>query len=97
MKSLPVWFLLLSLLLPRISLLIAYFHHDLAQSVWNGWIPPALAVLIPRVLIILLIYQDRGFCGWLLTHSIVLTCVYLSAGGNQRKRGTRHPRPAQTT
>jgi hypothetical protein len=96
MKTLPVWFLLLSLLLPRISLLIAYFHHDLAQSVWHGWIPPTLAVLIPRVLIIILIYQEQGFSGWLLAHSLFLTCVYLSAGGNQRKRSKR-PRPAQTT
>jgi hypothetical protein len=92
MKDLPMWFLLLSLILPRISLVIAYFHHDLTQGVLHGWIPPTLAVLIPRVLIIIMIYQDRGFGGWLLLHSLVLTCVYLSAGKQQR-RG--RPRPAQ--
>ena len=91
MKDLPVWFLLLSLLLPRISLLIAYFHHDLATSVLHGWIPPTLAVLIPRVLIIILIFQDQGFSGWLFVHSLVLTCVYLSAGKQQEQRG--RPRP----
>ena len=56
MKDLPMWFLLLSLILPRISLVIAYFHHDLTQGVLHGWIPPTLAVLIPRVLIIIMIY-----------------------------------------
>ena len=93
MRDLPVWFLLLSLALPRIALLIAYFHHDLAPSILHGWMPPTLAVLIPRVLVIILIFQDRGFGGWLLLHSLVLTCVYLSAGKQQRGR----PRPAQGT
>jgi len=93
MKDLPIWFLLLSLLLPRISLLIAYFHHDVALGIFRGWIPPTLAVLIPRVLIIILIFQDRGFGGWLLLHSVVMTCVYLSAGKQQQQR--RYPRPAQ--
>jgi hypothetical protein len=89
MKDLPVWFLLLSLILPRISLIIAYFHHDLALSLLHGWIPPTLAVLIPRVLIIIMIFQDRGFGGWLLLHSLVLTCVYLSAGKQQQRGRTR--------
>ncbi len=91
MKDLPVWFLLLSLLLPRVSLLIAYFHHDLAPSVFHGWIPPTLAVLIPRVLIIVMIVQDQGFSGWLFVHSLVLTCVYLSAGKQQEQRGRLRP------
>jgi hypothetical protein len=92
MKDLPVWFLLLSLALPRIALLIAYFHHDLAPSILHGWMPPTLAVLIPRVLVIILIFQDRGFSGWLLVHSIFLMCAYLSGG---KQHGQR--RPAQST
>jgi hypothetical protein len=54
-----------------------------------------LAVLIPRVLIVILIFQDRGFGGWLLLHSLVMTCVYLSAGKQQKQRGCA--RPAQET
>ena len=92
MKDLPIWFLLLSLLFPRILLLIAYFHHDLAPSIFHGWIPPTLAVLTPRVLIIIMIFQDQGFSGWLFVHSLVLMCVYLSAGKQQRRA---RPRPAQ--
>lgn len=76
--ELPLWFLLLSLLLPRVSLLIAYFADSL--SVYNliGWVPTTLGVLIPRVLVLILIFQGHGFSPWLLVHSIVMAVVYIA-------------------
>jgi len=78
--ELPLWFLLLSLLLPRVSLVAAYFFDDLVIYNLSGWMPPALGVLIPRALVLILIFQDRGMSPWLLAHAIAMALVYLSAG-----------------
>lgn len=86
MESLPLWFLLLSLVLPRVCLVIAYFHHDLTSYPLHGWIPPALAVVFPRVLLIVLVYLDRGFSGWLVAHAVFLFIVYVGCGKQQKTR-----------
>jgi hypothetical protein len=85
MEQLPLWFLLLSLLLPRISLLIAYLTGGLETHNLHGWIPSAVAILVPRALVLILIFMDRGFSPWLLAHAIVMACVY-AAGGGSRSR-----------
>lgn len=85
MHTLPLWFLILSLLLPRISLVIAYFQHDLTEFLLSGWVPPTLAILIPRALILILVFQDRGFGVWLLIHAIAIACTYLSARSGSRR------------
>ena len=74
--ELPLWFLLLSLLLPRISLIAAYFSGNLTPYNLTGWLPPILGVVIPRVLVIVFIVQDRGMSWWLLVHGLALACVY---------------------
>lgn len=84
MEHLPLWFLIVALFLPRVSLVIAYLADDLVWYGLHGWIPPTLAVVVPRVLVIILIFQDRGFSGWLLVHGIALACVYGGAGATQR-------------
>lgn len=85
MKSLPQWFLILSLFLPRIALVIAYFQHNLAFFVLPGWIPLALAVVLPRVLVLILVFEDRGFGGWLLAHAIAIGFTYLCAGSSSKR------------
>jgi hypothetical protein len=40
MDQLPLWFLLLALFLPRVSLLATYFLGDLAVFNLTGWLPP---------------------------------------------------------
>jgi hypothetical protein len=64
--TLPLWFLILSLFIPRISFIIAYFTGDLPSLVLSGWIAPIMGVLIPRALVLILIFQDRGMSAWLL-------------------------------
>ena len=86
MEHLPLWFLILALFLPRVSLLLAYFAGDLTPYALHGWIPPALAVIVPRALVLILVFQDRGFSPWLLVHALVMALVYLSAGKKQRRQ-----------
>jgi hypothetical protein len=94
MNQLPVWFLLLSLLLPRVSLLLAYFNSGLTSFSLSGWIPPTVGALIPRVLVLILIFQNRGFSGWLLVHGITMVCVFTwqldRAGVSCRWHDLRH-------
>lgn len=81
MEQLPLWFLLVSLALPRISLLIGYFITDISIiTSLNGWVAPAIGVLIPRALVLILIFQDRGMSPWLLVHAIAMAAVYVAAG-----------------
>jgi hypothetical protein len=84
MHSLPLWFLVLSLFLPRICLLIAYVQHDLIRFSLSGWEPLALAVLIPRALVLILVFEDRGLGVWVLVHAIGIACTYLGAGSSKR-------------
>jgi hypothetical protein len=86
MESLPLWFLILALFLPRISLLIAWFVGLLPPFNLHGWVPPTLAVLVPRALILIMIFQARGFSPWLLVHGIMMVIVYLSAGRKGKSR-----------
>jgi hypothetical protein len=80
-EQLPLWFLLLSLALPRISLLIGYFMTDISTITnLTGWLAPTLGVLVPRALVLILIFQDRGMSPWLLVHAIAMAAVYAAAG-----------------
>ena len=86
---LPLWFLIFSLFLPRIALVVAWLDHDLVPfHLGTGWVPPLLALLVPRLLILFLIYQDQGFSLWFLIHAIAL--LFAWAGGshqvNRRRR-----------
>jgi hypothetical protein len=83
METLPLWFLILALFLPRVSLVIAYFVDLLPPFNLHGWVPPTIAVLVPRALVFILIFQDRGFSPWLIVHGTGMVIVYVSAGKAQ--------------
>ena len=86
MEQLPLWVLLISLALPRVALLIAYLTNGLEAYSLHGWVPPGLAILFPRVLVLIMIFIDRGFSLWLLVHAIVMVFVYLAAGKGQQRQ-----------
>ena len=86
MEHLPLWFLLISLVLPRVSLLIASLTHGLEAYQLHGWVPPVLAIVVPRVLVLILIFMDRGFSPWLVAHAVAMVFVYLGAGRRQGKQ-----------
>jgi hypothetical protein len=72
--SIPLWFLVLSLFLPRLCILVAWFQHSMPHYIPAavGLIPIILWIIIPRLLILFWIYQDQGVTIWLLLHVIAL-------------------------
>jgi len=76
--EIPFWFLVLSLFLPRICIAIAWFQHSMPQFIppTVGIIPAIVALLIPRILILLWIYQDQGITMWFLLHVIALLIAW---------------------
>jgi hypothetical protein len=82
--NIPLWFMVLSLFLPRICMIIAWLQHSMVQFIPPvlGIIPVIVALLIPRVLILFWIYQDQGITIWFLIHLIGLLLAW--GGGSHR-------------
>lgn len=80
--NIPLWFLVLSLFLPRICMLVAWLQHSMTQYIppTLGLIPVIVALLVPRILILLWIYQDQGITIWFLLHVIALLIAWGSGG-----------------
>ncbi len=89
--ALPLWFLVFSLFLPRVALVVAWFDRDLVRFHLDSLISPILALLLPRVLILVLIYRDQGLSLWFLIHAVVALLVWGGTGGRQvvARRGRR--------
>src|SRR5271170_6846438 len=88
--GIPLWFLVLSLFLPRLALFIGWIH------VWWFSVPHALAtvlwVLLPRVLVLIFIHAHQGFDLWFLIHLVTAILVWSGSGvshNNRRMRRTR--------
>ncbi len=77
---LPFWFLLLALFAPRVALFLAWLEA------FRFPIPfPVDAVfwlLLPRVLVLMMIYARQGLDAWFLVHLLVGLLVY--AGGSHQ-------------
>lgn len=90
--TLPLWFLVLSLFLPRICIVIAWLQHSIPT-----YVPAAVnlvqiivAILVPRILILFWIYQDQGIGLWFLIHAVAL--VFAWGGGGTRYARSRRVR-----
>jgi hypothetical protein len=83
---LPFWFLVFALFLPRVSLVVAWFQGVLIPFHLVGWIPLLFAILLPRALVLYLIYLDQGFSLWFLIHLVVAILVWLGGGHTYRTR-----------
>jgi hypothetical protein len=78
MHVLPLWFLVLSLFLPRIALLIAWLDHwylVIAQP-WAA----VVWLILPRVLVLILIHAHQGFSNWFWIHLLVALLVWGGSG-----------------
>ena len=84
--ALPFWFLVLSLFLPRISLVVLWLQSQTGPYHVVGLIPLIAAVLVPRLLILFMIYNDQGVTGWFLLHAIALLVAWGGFGGSQLRR-----------
>ena len=82
--DIPLWFMVLSLFLPRICMVIAWLGHSMGHFIpaTLNIIPVIVALLIPRVLILYWIYQDQGISIWFLIHLIGLLVAW--GGGGHR-------------
>ena len=87
--ALPLWFLVFSLFLPRVALAVAWLQGILAPFHLHGIVPLIIAVLLPRVLILFLIYTDQGLSLWFLIHLIAAVLVWGGTGGYSTRRRRR--------
>ncbi|HEY5381713.1 MAG TPA: hypothetical protein VIJ65_05625 [Acidobacteriaceae bacterium] len=82
--GIPLWFLVLSLFLPRICILVAWLQHGMGNFIPHTAtvLDIIVAVLIPRILILFWIYTDQGITIWFLLHVIALIIAW--GGGGSR-------------
>jgi len=86
LHTLPLWFLIVALFVPRIALLCAWAERGLAPFHLVGWVPVILGVVVPRALVLVLIYRDQGLSVWFLIHAIVMVAVWGGVSGRQVRR-----------
>ena len=89
-NQIPLWFLVLSLFLPRICIAVAWFQHSMPAFIPStvGIIPVIVALLVPRLLILFWIYADQGITIWFLLHVIALLMAW-GGGGHRISRRRR--------
>jgi hypothetical protein len=91
---LPLWFLVFALFLPRIAMVVAWvqgalvpFHLEtVVRGQFGAWVPLIVWALLPRVLVLYLIYVDQGVSLWFIVHLVVALLVWGGAGGYQVRR-----------
>ncbi|WP_213804597.1 hypothetical protein [Granulicella sp. dw_53] len=87
--TLPFWFLVFALFLPRVALLVAWLQTTLVPFHLVGLVPLVFWVLLPRALVCYLIYLDQGLSTWFLIHLIVALLVWGGSGGYHSRRRRR--------
>ena len=87
--GLPFWFLVLSLCLPRISLRVMYLQDHPAGAYVIKPIPLLIAALVPRILILFMIYTAQGLSIWFLIHAVGLLMALGGIGGGTYRRRYR--------
>ncbi len=84
------WLLVLTLFIPRISLLIAYFSHQIPANTIPFIGDLLLYVFFPRVLMVIYIYDHYGWQNaWFWIHIVVAILVYIKGSHSAYKRKWR--------
>jgi hypothetical protein len=86
LNKLPLWFLVFALFLPRIAMAVAWLQGVLVPFHLYGIIPPLFWLLLPRILVLYLIYVDQGLTLWFLVHLIAGLLVWAGGGHQMRRR-----------
>lgn len=86
--AIPLWFLILSLFLPRLCIFVAWLQHNMPHYIpaTVGIIPVIIWLLVPRILILFWIYQDQGVGLWFLLHAIALVIAWSGGGTTYFRR-----------
>lgn len=83
-------FLVLSLFIPRITLIIFYFMHSIPYNNVPLIGDALLAIFLPRVLILIYIVENFGVGSpWFWIHLVMAVLVYLFGGKKISKRRMR--------
>jgi hypothetical protein len=85
-NQLPLWFMVGALFLPRIAMVVAWFQGVLVPFHLQGIIPLLVWALLPRALVLYLIYLDQGFTLWFVIHLVVALLVWGGSGGYHARR-----------
>jgi hypothetical protein len=86
LHSLPLWFLVFSLFLPRLTLVVYWLQEDVTPLHITGWLPLFVAVVLPRALILYLIYLDQGISLWFGLHLVVALAVWAGSGSYHTRK-----------
>jgi hypothetical protein len=78
--EIAIWFLVLGLIFPRITLLIAWFSHGIPANNIPFIGDFFMAVFVPRVLILIYIATNMGICPWFWIHLVFLAIVWIFNG-----------------
>jgi hypothetical protein len=87
--TLPLWFLVFALFLPRISLLLLWLEGSTLPFHLQGLLPLIVAVVLPRVLVLYMIYLDQGISLWFIIH-LVAALLAWGGSGNYYSRRRRY-------
>ncbi len=75
------YFLLFSLFFPRIVLLAYFLMERFPANTIPFWGDVLLGIFIPRVLILIFIYQNMGYNNiWFVAHLAALILTYFTGG-----------------
>ena len=86
MHSIPLWLLFFSLFLPRLTLLYAFFVHQVPYAHLPDLAALIMWVFIPRVLMLIYIYVNLGLDVWFIVHLVALILVWGGSGHRASKR-----------
>ena len=84
-----VYFLVISLFFPRIVLLIfiLFYPHLYPANSVPQWADILLGILVPRILILIYIYQNMGANNpWFVVHLVVMIVAYFGGGRETARR-----------
>lgn len=84
--TLPLWFLVFALFLPRIALAVYWLETGIVPFHLHGWIPLVVAILLPRALVLYLIYLDQGVGLWFVIHLVTAIVVWTGSGSYHSRR-----------
>jgi hypothetical protein len=86
---LPLWFLIFALFLPRIALLVLWLETPRSYFHLHGILPLLVAIFLPRLLVLYLIYLDQGISLWFIIHLVAALMVWGGSGGYSARRRRR--------
>ena len=56
----------------------------------HGWLPLIVTILLPRVLVLYLIYLDQGISLWFVIHLVTAVLVWGGSGSYHSRRRHRN-------